>query len=503
MDTNVSESDDSTASGPDPSPETSPGGPAGEDGRKRKRRRRRGKKPGTEGTHPAAAGDSAPAAAPASLSATVASLSAGLFSHLDDREEPCRVDGCHRTFTWTAQEQIQSFGQPPPRRMCAEHAAQLERFADREVACANPGCTRTWTFTKAAQIAAAQQRGNAEPAKRACDECIREEKQLSDREVRCRIDACKRTWTWTRDAQRAHRTWMRRHGDDPEPAPRDSGEGGKRRRRRKGKRRGSIHEPPPRLCDPCKAKLVQVQEREGPCKVHGCTRMALVEKEQQLRAWAALQTEDLDAETPLARRMCESCREFCRAHPDREVPCGRPGCDKTWTYKTGAQLQANLAGRHEDPIRLCPDCSSGDFVRDPSLPPGTEVMPCVVPLCEGTWHWRHGMQLAPASLGDLPIDRMCASCRAERGVVDTKDAFGNADEAGEARASEASQATVNELAPSSVPEDRDHDHAHDHARDRENDHDRSHPHTPRGSSTDAREREPRESEDSLTVDADV
>ena len=227
---------------------------------------------------------------------------------------------------------------------------------------------------------------------------------------------------------------MRRHpGGDPEAAREGDGQ---RRRRRKGKRRApSIHEPPPRLCEPCKTKLAKLVDREGPCKVHGCTRGAVVEREQQLRAWAALHTEDLEAEAALPRRMCESCREFCRTHPDREVPCGRPGCDKTWTYKTGAQLQATLAGRHEDPIRLCPECASGDFVRDPTLPPGTEVMPCVVPGCEGVWHWRPGMQIAAAVLGDLPVDRMCDACRVERGAAPAQRSVNDSSPGADERAS--------------------------------------------------------------------
>jgi hypothetical protein len=412
----VSETDESKGAEPDSGHEGEPGAADLEQGpRKRKRRRRRGKKPRDPDVEASQPAREAPAHAGSSspLSATMASLTSGLFSHLDDREEPCRVDGCDRSWTWTAQEQIQSFGQPPPRRMCAVHQGAFDTVADREVECTNPGCTRTWTLTKAAQIA---QAGRGGPAPRMCDECLREEKHLADRQVRCRLDACKRTWTWSAEAQRAHRTWLRRHPDHVEHEPsRDSGEG-HRRRRRKPKRRASIHEPPPRLCEPCKTKLGRLEEREGPCKVHGCTRGAVVDREQQLRAWAALGTDDLDVDAPLSRRMCEACREFCRTHPDREVPCGRPGCDHTWTYKTGAQLQAMLAGRHEDPIRLCPECASGDFVRDPALPPGTEAMPCVVMGCDGVWHWRPGLQIAPAALGTLPLDRMCDACRVQRGA---------------------------------------------------------------------------------------
>lgn len=158
-------------------------------------------------------------------------------------------------------------------------------------------------------------------------------------------------------------------------------------------------------------------DREATCKVHGCTRTVTIDKESQLRAWAALHTLDLDAEAPLPKRMCEVCREFCRLHADREVACGRPGCDHTWTYKTGAQLQAFLAGRFEDPIRLCESCMRGGFGASDelALPEGVEVMPCVTIGCDGTWHYTSGMRIAPCDDGDRPLDRMCARCRAEHG----------------------------------------------------------------------------------------
>jgi hypothetical protein len=177
------------------------------------------------------------------------------------------------------------------------------------------------------------------------------------------------------------------------------------------------------MCEPCRQRLGTLVERENTCKVHGCTRTVSIDRESQLRAWAALGTTDLDAEAPLPKRMCEVCREFCRLHGDREVACGRPGCDRTWTYKTGAQLQAFLAGRFEDPLRLCETCMGGAAAAlegqagmvELVAPPGAELMPCIVLGCDGIWHWIPGMSIAPANDGDQPIDRMCARCRAERG----------------------------------------------------------------------------------------
>ncbi len=92
--------------------------------------------------------------------------------------------------------------------------------------------------------------------------------------------------------------------------------------------------------------------------------------------------------------------------------------------KTGAQLQAFLAGKLEDPIRLCDECAKGEQRENPPSQPARrsqsgatdlvasgEVMPCVVPGCEGSWLYTPGMQLARARAGEVPRDRQCESCR--------------------------------------------------------------------------------------------
>jgi hypothetical protein len=336
-----------------------------EPGVKRKRRRRRKKKPIEGGEAAAPSVDPAPGAAlTADAAASIAALAGGLLSHIDDREIPCIVDGCDNTWVWTSTEQIQAFGKPPPKRMC--------------------------------------------------DQC----RTIEDREVRCTVEGCRRTWIWDREAQLKHRTRLSRGGAESRDPT----------RRKKRRRRSDGGGPPRRMCEPCHAKLARLVERDTMCKVHGCTRTVKVERELQLKAWAALRTEDLEVDAPLAKKMCEVCRDFCRLHPDREVPCGRPGCDRTWTYKTGAQLQAFLAGRLEDPIRLCDTCAKGGFV-DPSIGPmestapaadGSEIMPCVVPGCDRTWIWRPSQPLMPVS-GDseLPWDRMCAEHRSRRAPAES------------------------------------------------------------------------------------
>jgi hypothetical protein len=293
--------------------------------------------------------------------------------------------------------------------MCAEHVAQFHAFADREVPCAGSGCTTTWLWTRAAQLAQLQKTGSDEPPARLCDTCKKAEHELGDIDIPCRIEACTGSWRWTRDAQLKHRAWMRRSED----GSRESGNRGRRRKRRRNTSEG----PPARLCDRCRSRSEALIEREVQCKVHGCTRMVVVDRESQLRAWVSLATDDVTIEAPLPKRMCEVCREFCRLHEDRQVPCGRPGCDRTWTYKTGAQLQAFLAGRLEDPVRLCEDCRARDLAEhapDLDVPEGAEIMPCIVQGCGGVWFYRSGMTIAAADDGDLPLDRMCDDCRGRR-----------------------------------------------------------------------------------------
>lgn len=272
----------------------------------------------------------------------------------------------------------------------------LSHVDDRQVPCAEEHCRNTWTWTAAEQIAAYGQ-----PApKRKCDACS----SVVDTEVRCSVDGCKRTWTWGREAQLKHRNWLDRGGNERP--------GKKRRRRSSGSK-------PRRKCDLCQAKLGKLSERPSVCKVHGCTRPVMVDRDAQLRAWAATGSTDLSSEAPLPKQMCEVCREFCRTHDDRSVTCGRPGCEKSWSYKRGAQLQAFLAGRFEDPIRLCETCESETRkgAHANGQPANVEVMPCIVPGCDNVWHHRAGQKLPACQDGEQPVDRMCDEHRKANGAA--------------------------------------------------------------------------------------
>ena len=228
------------------------------------------------------------------------------------------------------------------------------------------------------------------------------------------------------DASEADASERTREGEDGESH--EPGEGGERRKRRRKRRRGgkpapNPEGPPERMCGLCAQKISRVQAKEQPCKVHGCSRTWTWDRASQMRAWVLSGSDDVDFEPAAPRRMCEVCREFCRTHPDREVPCGRPGCANTWMFKTGAQLPAFLAGRLADPLKLCGECSRGEFAATfrpggeaGAVPEGAETMPCVIPGCEGTWLYIPGMRLQETSEGELSPDRMCDAHRAERGL---------------------------------------------------------------------------------------
>lgn len=315
-------------------------------------KRRRRRRRGGRNKKSGTAPETGAAPAAPALDPGLAALAGGLLSHVDDREIQCSADGCNNTWVWTAAEQIAAYGQPAPKRECGS--------------CSGVAAT----------------------------------------EVGCSVDGCKRTWVWTREAQLKHRAWQRRGGDERR--------GGKKRGRRGRRNDGR----PRHKCEPCQAKFAKLAERPSVCKVHGCTRPVMVDRDAQLRAWAATGNTDLEFEAALPKVMCEVCREFCRTHDDRGVACGRPGCERTWTYKRGAQLQAFLAGRFEDPIRLCEPCESETrkAAHTGGTPANVDVMPCIVPGCDGVWHHRAGQKIPACQDGEQPVQRMCDEHRKANGA---------------------------------------------------------------------------------------
>jgi hypothetical protein len=370
------------------------------------------------------------------------------FSELADREVQCRTPGCPNTWTWKRGAQLaelQRHGRlRKPARLCNECLAAERDTRDVEMPCKVEGCRRTWTWTRDAQLRhrlwVLRQRAKARAAERAADAREREaEAELAEAapapegmsQPAAPIEAAPEGMSPAPGVEAAPEGMSAEAGEGGEgveaveavagqPAAEQPSEG-KRKRRRKRKRVKAVPDPegpPQRMCSPCAQKLGRIAARDVPCKVHGCTRTWTWDRASQLRAWVQSGTDDVDWDPPAPKRMCEVCRDFCRTHPDRAVPCGRPGCENTWTYKTGAQLQAFLAGRQQDPLKLCDECAKGEFAKQAEaagLPEGAEIMPCVVPACGGTWVYIPGQRLAPLVDGELSPDRMCAKCRRERG----------------------------------------------------------------------------------------
>ncbi len=359
------------------------------------------------------------------------------FNELLDREIPCRNQGCQNTWMWKRGAQLallQRTGKKkPPARLCDACFDSERNTKDVDVPCRVDGCKRNWRWDREAQL--------------------RHRAWVRRQEARLREDVDKRAVSPEADGHVDPATEMLPEGtpstDAPTPLPQadpDNGSSGSdhvgshdahaedpsrddsvvshvdrddaKRRRRRGRRRGeSLDGTPARLCKPCSQRLANVQPKDIPCKVHGCSRTWTWDRISQLKSWAVLGIDDLEREVNPPKRMCDVCREFCRTRPDRTIACGRPGCDGSWVYKTGAQLQAFLAGRVQDPIRLCDECIKGDFLvhtNDEVLPVDVEIMPCVVPGCGGTWTYVPGTALSQLAEGELPLDRLCESCREQR-----------------------------------------------------------------------------------------
>ncbi len=252
------------------------------------------------------------------------------------------------------------------------------------VACSIPGCDTPCTLSPRARLS------GVDPSQALCPEHHARALGLADRQAPCSVRTCRRARTFTAQEQLA---LLAPDGFDPGVTAQPV-------------------EPPAGICAPCTARRARLRPRESVCQVHGCTQEVTLSVSAQLAAWAALGTDDPAVEPRPPRRMCRACRDFCRTHPDREVPCVRAGCSGTWTFKSGAQLHARLDGKRQDPARPCARCLAMEAEEGSVADAGTQTMPCVTPGCAGTWAWAPGTRLRPATEGDRPTDRMCPACRA-------------------------------------------------------------------------------------------
>ena len=377
------------------------------------------------------------------------------FNELADREVPCRTPGCPNTWTWKRGAQLAEMQRTGklrrPSRLCAACFAAERETHDTQLPCKIEGCRRTWTWTRDAQlrhrlwVLRQRAKSDAAAARAAAAEARAAAASIAVPDAAAPIEEVRSPEVFADTIAEGNLPVFVPGSEDmsPETLPEGhvpeasspeatdgAGEsGGDRRKRRRKRRRGgkpapNPEGPPERMCGLCAQKLSRLQPREQPCKVHGCSRTWTWDRASQMRAWVASGSDDLDFEPGAPKRMCEVCREFCRTHPDREVACGRPGCPQTWTYKTGAQLQAFLAGRTADPLKLCGECAKGEFAatfrpggEGGEVPEGAETMPCVVPGCTGTWLYVPGMRLRETPYGELAPDRMCEAHRSERGFA--------------------------------------------------------------------------------------
>ncbi len=365
---------------------------------------------------------------------------------VSDSEVACKVEGCARTWTWSRDAQLRH--RLWVRRQHLKAAEETKKVDSQQVAGARDEAAAQTTSAAegvdATGVASEQPREaiDASRAGQATGEVSEVAEQPADTAV---AGASEVSGDGAGDSQTGEGAPTAEIAATDEATAGDSqtGEGAptaeiaatdeasdegkskkKRRRRAKRKRKRVVSEgPPERMCNICAAKLAAIKPVQVGCKVHGCTNSWTWDRASQLRAWAHLGTDEVGVEPTAPRRMCDTCREFCRKHPDRDLDCGRPDCDKQWVYKTGAQLQDYLAGRSLEPNRLCDACIRGGFTPAPqpssksSAVPVLECMPCSTRGCSGTWLFVPGQQLEVwDGTGDPPDDRLCDECRVERGL---------------------------------------------------------------------------------------
>ncbi len=129
------------------------------------------------------------------------------INRLHDRDVACVVEGCRGSWQWSAREQLEEalrLGRTPrrpPERLCGQCRERLAGLSDREVPCRVADCRRTWTLTAEAQLRHMIMHGEeddpATDSRRMCDECFAFLQEARPRQVPCRIRGCRGTWLYT------------------------------------------------------------------------------------------------------------------------------------------------------------------------------------------------------------------------------------------------------------------------------------------------------------------
>ena len=336
------------------------------------------------------------------------------LASLTEKQRRCEIPGCHNTFPWSVQAQLEAFAthKPPPRGICTSCETRLEGLQDKEAACAVPGCTRTATISKRAQLIAeteaaakaAETPAKAAPTPASISEAPVESaapaQDAAPDEAAAPETAAEPTETTAAPATEAQ--------GQSAPGPSDHHHHGedKGAGKAKGEKPGRVTFEGP-LCGPCSDVARRLTDRPVACGISGCKHKWIWKADDQIQAFAAGKPN----EPP--RRMCDSCRASFGKLLDREVRCRTSGCKKTWTWSRFDQLDACVAGKAppKAPSRMCDSCFDA-FSKTKDI-----ERPCRKNGCKRTWTDKRGAQLARMVRGKHgdPYPQYCSECQKELG----------------------------------------------------------------------------------------
>ncbi len=295
------------------------------------------------------------------------------FKTLSDKQMPCSTPGCDGTWKWNRFQQLEAHVQgrddQQPRGFCDKCRKAVHDKQDIEVQCRIRGCKNTWTWTARMQ----QESRDGKPPHRLCPDCFKIFNTLEDKELPCRIKGCNHTWTWSKTQQLEHL----RAGN-------------------------SLEKPPQRMCQECLKRFNEFKPIEVPCRISGCKNTWTWNAYDQLEASLTC-PEGQQIEPP--QRMCKECLNYLNSVKDIEVPCANKGCDHTWTWTRGMQLNAKILGRDTPPHRICDHCREAIKNMQPI------ENPCAVEGCPGKWTYTPEQQLRDQLANRKPEPRFCTKCQ--------------------------------------------------------------------------------------------
>lgn len=265
-------------------------------------------------------------------------------------------------------------------RMAAGTFTLADRLGAKSLPCRVRGCARTYIqlSSKAFGLGRAASEGDA-ASEGMCEPCREKSRRVHDVERKCDRPGCDGTWTWTAAAQLEAFACDR-------PAPKQ-------------------------LCVACQSLLDTLEDKQIPCAVPGCTRSALLTKQQQLLAQGQPEAPPEPAKpgaVTLTGVLCAPCADVAHRVHDREVSCGINGCSRKWIWKADEQIVAFAAGKpNEPPRRMCDMCrASFGKLAD------REVR-CRTSGCKNTWTWSRFDQLDACAADKAPPkapSQMCERC---------------------------------------------------------------------------------------------